>query len=281
MTTVNTLVDGTPEATDDIAKIMSKWEDEELSATSALSEDPEAEINALLNASDSDDEDELHRDVEVDDNTLDNIVLGVPDLAQAMDDFETIMGARPVMVVAHNGLGSKSARISFNQAVFLEIIGPDPNQADKPLHKKLATLPEGTFTPFHYAIRKSNAIDMQEKEFPAMGFDTDHITMYGRSGGAVWKWDEIFMTQHSEEGMVPFFIEWGSSEHACCKLPVLGDLVGVTVTAPSSSPVHKALAGVNGIAVEEGANNLKFEFATETGNHVFECSTPGGIAFPE
>ena len=217
----------------------------------------------------------------IEDNHLDHIILGVNDIQKGIDQFEELTGVRPVMVFSHNGLGCKSARLSFEESVFVEIIGPDPKQPGAPLHMKLAALPDDEFVPFHYAVRNSRATQLKMKELPDMGFECDHITMYGRQGEEIWQWDEVFLCGHNEGGLVPFLIEWGDSEHACAKLPVLGNLEGVTVSAPSGSLVHKVLAGVRGIDAEEGADMLTFKFSTETGLHEFTCSCPGGISFPE
>ena len=61
------------------------------------------------------------------------------------------------MVISMNGLGTKSARVSFEGCSYLEIIAPDPKQPSTPLANALAQLETGEMVPLHYAVRKSNA----------------------------------------------------------------------------------------------------------------------------
>lgn len=99
----------------------------------------------------------FRRDVNPGDNEIDHIILGTSNLEQSLEDFSNMTGSKPVMVVSLNGVGTKSARIAFEDCCFLEIIGPDPKQPNMLLGDKLSKIPSGKMVPLHYAIRSTRA----------------------------------------------------------------------------------------------------------------------------
>ena len=127
---------------EDMQSLMEKWDKEN------KVEGAEEEV-----ATDDDDDEPLgyddmlekyRREVTVTNNALDHVVLGTNNLEQAIDDFEKMTGVRPLMVVSHNGCGTKSARVAFEQCAFLEFLGPDDKQASTPLSESLSKIPTGT-----------------------------------------------------------------------------------------------------------------------------------------
>lgn len=238
---------------------------------------------------DDDDEEEgyddilekFRRDVTATDMSLDHILLGCSDLDAAVEEFNKMTGVEPLMVVSLNGCGTKSSRAAFNDCSFIEIVGPDAKQTDTALKLKLQALPPGKIVPLHYAIRNSESDELRKTTWKDMGLECDKVTMVARDRGMPWKWDMFLLGGHDEGGIIPFFIHWGDSHHAAGKLPIMGDLTSVKVSAPSSSPVHKLLSGISGVSVSEGSNNLEFTFTSPQGSHSFSTADPIGITFPD
>lgn len=228
---------------------------------------------------------QYRRDVTVTNNAFDHVVLGANDLDQACDDFEKLTGVRPLMVVSHNGLGTKSARVAFKQCAFLEIIAPDPKQqTSSDLAKRLAKIPSGKIEPVHYAIRNTKAKDFKNSTWSDLKLECDQVTMVARDRGMPWKWDMFFLEEKGEDvdGMIPFFINWGDATHAAARLPIVGSLDKVSVRGPSHSLIHKLLQGVSDIDVAQG-DGEKFEcsFTSSKGTHTFSGSSLVGISFPK
>jgi len=272
-------VDFTPEDIE-AKQLMEKWSKEVDSDTQSIASDGAA--SGLAEDYD-DDLEQYRREVPGanDNNVIDHIVLGTSDLDRALEDFESLTGAKPVMVVSLNGLGTKSARIAFNSCSFLEIIGPDPKQSSRPLGDKLGAIPEGKMIPIHYAVRHRKAPQMKESEFAEMGFpECDQVTMVAKDRGLPWTWDLVFMEGHEDAGLVPYFVNWRDSHHASGRLPVVGDLKTVVVRAPSDNAIHKLLANVEGVETEDGENFVKFQFTSPKGTHTFSGSSLIGVSFP-
>ena len=220
----------------------------------------------------------FRREVNPGDQELDHIVLGTCDLDAAVEEFEKLTGMKPVMVVSVKGVGTKSARIAFEDCSFLEIIGPDPKQKQMPLAKDLSELPAGKLVPLHYAVRDSEA--RANKSWESVGLDCDRVTMLAVDRNETWKWEMSILGNHTEGGLVPYFVDWGDMHHASGRLPILGRLDSVTVQSASDSPVHELLSEIDGVKVTEGESLLEFSFTSPKGKHTFSTAAPLGITFP-
>lgn len=260
-------------------------------------DDPEAaKMKALLagwggdddDDDDSDDDSEdgsesdpSERELELEDNLLDHIILAAPDLDEAMKDFESMAGTTPVIAGAIKGLGIKCARVSFAGESYLEIIAPDPD-APGPIGQLLKNKSITELTPFHYAIRSSKAEQLKDtvKEF---GYTPDHISMFGaKKDGTPKKWEMLFLYKHKMGGIAPYIINWDNSEHPCATLPIVGKLKKFTVRFPEGDPAHKLLKHLNpeGVNVETGKPKMSFQFSSPEGTVKFATSKAVGYKFP-
>ena len=274
--------------------LLAKWDDEnETNETVDDDDDDDDDLDYL----DYDERTEKYRrDVVVDNNALDHILLGTSDFPAAVEQFESMTGLKPEMVLSLNGLGTVSARVAFESCCFLEIVGPDPKQEGKecsPLKTALEALPkdeENLLTPLHYAVRKSDATSQEfASDFlPSCGYDggVDNVTMVGKDRGMPWKWDLVFLQGHSDGGLAPMFTRWADDvTHGAAKLPIVGTIDRVTVTTNGgfNGPIHKVLEGVDGIDVKDGADCLlEFEFTSKANGETlkFSSSNPIGVSFP-
>lgn len=265
-----------------------------LTAPSPEDNEEDAAMKALLNEwggdvdddDDSDDDEEeesdaTEREVQLDDNVIDHIVLAAPDLDDAMADFEKMTGIAAVIAGTINGLGIKCARISFNDSSYLEIIAPDP-KSPGPIGQLIKNKGIKELTPFAFALRSSRAEDLKE-EVKKFGYVPDHITMFGgKKDGTQRKWELLFLYGHKIGGICPYFVNWHNSDHPCATLPVVGKLKKFTVRAPGDDPVHQLLehVDVQGINIEVGKTKMSFQFSSPEGTVKFAASKAVGFKFP-
>lgn len=230
---------------------------------------------------DASDSDESEREVVLEDHVIDHVTLAAPDLEEAMAEFEKMTGIAAVIAGSINGLGIKTARISFNDSSYIEIIAPDPKQSG-PIGQLLKTKGISELTPFHFAIRTSRCEELKE-EVKKFGYVPDHITMFGgEKDGTPKKWELLFLYGHKIGGTCPYFVNWNNTTHPCAKLPVVGKLKKLTVRAPEDDPVHELLEHVNvrGFNVETGKTKLSFQFSSPEGTVKFATSKAVGFKFP-
>ena len=239
-------------------------------------------------ADDDDDDDDAEdssnaseREVQLEDNVIDHIVLAAPDLEEAMEQFEKMTGIGAVVAGSINGLGIKCSRISFNDSSYIEIIAPDPKSSG-PIGQLLKSKGITELTPFHFAIR-STKVEALKDEVKKFGYVPDHITMFGgHKDGTPMKWEMLYLYGHNMGGICPFFINWSNTDHPCAKLPVVGKLKKFTIRAPETDPIHKLLdhVTIKGFNVEVGKPKLSFQFSSPEGTIKFATSKAVGFKFP-
>ena len=247
------------------------------------------------NGGDEDDEDEdeseddddeesepEEREVILDDNVIDHIVLAAPDLDEAMGEFEKKTGLAATIAGTIKGLGIKCARISFTDSSYLEIIAPDP-KGPGPIGELIKSKGIKELTPFHFAIRTRRAEALKD-EVTKFGYTPDHITMFGaKADGTPRKWEMLYLYGHKIGGACPYFINWANSDHPCATLPVVGKLKKVVIRAPEDDPVHKLLehTKAEGITVEIGDKpKLAVSFSSPEGTCKFSTHRAVGFKFP-
>jgi hypothetical protein len=225
---------------------------------------------------------EFNKDVQLDDNVLDHIVLAAPDLEKAMEQFQKMTGIAPSHVGPLQGLGAKTAHIGLDNNRYIEILAPD-NDDPGPLGDELKCLDDGTLTPYHYAIRSSEVSRLIEGYiYDVLGWDPDHIAMVqALPDDSVRKWDLLTMYGHDMGGVAPYYVRWhDSTRHPTAKIPSYATLLACRVVAPEDHDVHKLIAGVDGIDVETGEPTLECLIDTPNGQVKFSAKKPNGLVFP-
>lgn len=255
--------------------LMEKWDAENGGAVDSDAEDDgdgdALDMEELL--------EKFRREVDITDNSLDHVVLGTCDLEQAFSDLEAMTGVKPVGATSMNGLGTKCGRVAFENCAYLEIVGPDPNQASTSLTEKLQNLEEGKLVPIHYAVRSTECKDRNDSAWSKL--EVDKITMVDRDQGMPWYWDLYIIEGHDEGGLIPNFVQWPDDKHPAAKLPVVGSLDAVRVGVPPDSAAPKLLDGISGVDIDSGDSLLEFTITSSKGTHTFSSTEPVGVSFPK
>ena len=92
----------------------------------------------------------------------------------------------------------------------------------------------------------------------------------------------LFLYGHRLGGVCPFIINWGTCDHPCATLPVVGKLKKFSIRAPEDDPVHQLLdhLNVSGINIEKGDTKMSFQLSTPEGTVKFATKKAVGFKFP-
>jgi hypothetical protein len=171
---------------------------------------------------------------------LDHILLGCPELDAGITLLRQHTGVGAAFGGVHPGRGTRNALLSLGERHYLEIIAPDPDQADSsnPLALTLHKLSgprlvgwaahPGPLAPFAEKLRKHGIV-----------FDGPTPGSRKRPDGRLLQW-EILQLRDDASGLLPFFIEWGAdSPHPSSDAPGGLRIVRFELATPTPEALHK------------------------------------------
>ncbi|GGJ21602.1 VOC family protein [Streptomyces brasiliensis] len=202
---------------------------------------------------------------------LDHLVVATPDLAATVADFARRTGVAPAPGGVHVGLGTRNHLVSLGGSSYLEIIGPDPEQAAPAGPRPFGVdLPAGPRT-VTWAIATPD-VDAAVAAARARGYDPGPVRPMSRRTpeGTLLEWRLTDGAAAHPSGLVPFLIDWGASVHPTASgLPVT-PLLSVSATAPDPDEIRPLLAALGtGLALSEGPVGFSFTVDSVNGPVTF------------
>jgi hypothetical protein len=185
---------------------------------------------------------------------IDHLVLATPDLDATVGDLERRTGVRAAPGGSHPGRGTRNALIALSESSYLEIVGPDPAQANlgAPRWFRIDTLTEPRLVAW---ASKSDDVPQLAANARARGLMLGEIAEGSRrtAGGATLRWTFTNPDVMIEGGVVPFFIDWGSGPHPSSVSPPGLSLVSLTAEHPDPPWLMRSLAAVGlSLDVQQG-----------------------------
>ena len=174
-------------------------------------------------------------------DSFDHILLGVSDLEAGIRRIEEHTGVRAKLGGAHPGRGTRNALLSLGRLHYLEIIAPDPAQADHPNELGLAQLSSPRI--IQWAIHTE---DIAAAKRIAEG---DGVKTIGpqpgsrqRPDGKILRWQTLGIEETTP--LVPFFIQWeAGSPHPSSDAPQLGAAKSLRFETPRPDELRRILLG--------------------------------------
>lgn len=191
---------------------------------------------------------------------LDHLVLATPELDATVAEFTRRTGVAPVPGGAHVGLGTRNHLVGLGGRRYLEIIGPDPEQAGytgpRPFGVDRLTAPR-TVT---WAVAPPD-LDAAVASARSRGYDPGPPRPMSRRrpDGTLLSWRLTDGPDAHPSGLVPFLIDWGTTVHPTDSgLPVV-PLLRVTATAPDPHALRPLLATLGtDLDLAEGPVGMSF-----------------------
>jgi hypothetical protein len=176
--------------------------------------------------------------VNLSDPVLDHLVYAAPDLEAAVDDLERRTGVRAIRGGSHPGRGTRNALIGLGEGAYLEILAPDPAQPPPDGPRWLGADASAGPRLTSWAVRTSDLPGIARRAEAAGAPLGDLISGSRRRADGVilsWKSTDPRALIGAEDGLglVPFFIDWGSSPHPAASAPG-----GITLAALRGEHPH-------------------------------------------
>jgi hypothetical protein len=145
---------------------------------------------------------------------VDHLVYATPDLGLGIDTIEKLLGVRATPGGQHPGLGTRNALVALGPSSYLEIIGPDPEQP-RPTGPRRFRIDELNTPRIVAWAAKGTALDTFAATAVARGLKLGPVIPGSRRrpDGVLLSWRYTDPNAMLADGLVPVFIDWGTSPH--------------------------------------------------------------------
>jgi hypothetical protein len=174
---------------------------------------------------------------------VDHLVYGTPNLTEGIDRMEELVGVRATPGGQHPGLGTRNALIALGPSMYLEIIGPNPEQP-KPLEPRWFCIDDLAAPRLVAWAAKASAPEEVAAEASRNGIELGTVSFGARraSDGTMLSWQLTSPRTRTADGLVPFFIDWGSTPHPARTAAAGVSLVDLRAEHPNAERVRASLA---------------------------------------
>ena len=196
---------------------------------------------------------------------LDHILYNVPNLQKGIEDFEQLVGVRPIYGGQHPNLGTHNALVSLGENIYLELIAPDPEQGIPVDKIKFGLGKIKTPKIIKWAVRSTNITELG-KEFQISNTENGTRT---KDDGTKLHWKMAFITEFNDNSeLIPFVIQWDSKIHPASTSPKGCELLEFSAEHPSPNIFNKLV------------NKLSYPFnivESQSVKLILKLGTPKGI----
>lgn len=169
---------------------------------------------------------------------MDHLIFAVPDLEEGVRLVESRLGVESTAGGRHEGLGTRNRLFGLGPDSYLEVVSVDPDQPqpDRPRWFGLDDLREPRLVSW---CSKSSDLDALVARGRAAGIELGDPVEGSRrrADGVELRWTFTDPWADRAGGVIPFFIDWGESEHPARSLPATCRFRGLRLEHPDASKV--------------------------------------------
>ena len=185
---------------------------------------------------------------------LDHLLLGTADLLDGVSWVADRLGVEAAFGGRHENLGTANYLLSLGRDVYLEILGPDPEAAagGAPPPFGIAELDEPRLVTW---AARATELDALVTRASGRGVSLGQVRPGSRlrPDGTELRWEVTSLGASLHDGLVPFFIDWGTTPHPARAIPPGGELISLRAEHPDPAPVRSTLAALSlALEVDEG-----------------------------
>lgn len=194
---------------------------------------------------------------------IDHLVYATPDLLKTVDDLQTRLGIVLVPGGPHSGRGTRNWLAGLGNHSYLEVIGPDIDQPAPRFPRPFGIDDLEASRLVTWCVRPNRPLSEIVREVVDAGGDLGDILAMSRMrpDGVLLKWNLTVASPMTNDGIVPFCIDWLESEHPSISLNTTTPLTTLRLSHPDPKQIRSILAvlgvrqraGVGvGVQLEEG-----------------------------
>lgn len=185
---------------------------------------------------------------------IDHLVYATPDLNAGIERIEKLFGVRATPGGAHPGRGTRNALVALGPRRYLEIIGPDPEQSTPSEPRPFGI--DGLSEP-RLATWAANETDLPRlvQEAAQHGITLGAVMPGSRKrpDGLLLTWQYTNPRVVVADGVVPFFINWGTTPHPSESAAKGAELIGLSAEHPNPDLVKATLTALGvGLPLQKG-----------------------------
>ena len=200
---------------------------------------------------------------------IDHLIIAGPSLEEAREHVRRLLGVEPSVGGVHPGVGTRNELVGLGPGVYLEVIGPDPQQPEPVLPRWFGvdTLTAPALVTW---CPRTDDVDAARSAMLAAGVDPGATAAGGRErpDGVHLTWRATDPRADRLGGVLPFLMDWGESEHPSDALAGGIELVRLRLFHPRVDAV-RAVARALSLPVEAARRD-------EPGLEA-DVLTPGGV----
>jgi len=201
---------------------------------------------------------------------IDHLVFATPDLESGVLHIENLFGVQATPGGRHPRFGTHNALVSLGEHTYLEIVGPDPLRETEQMPEifELSRLDRPQLVTW---AAKSDDLGLLGARARRAGVDLGVVSTGSRMrpDGILLEWQLTDPYRDRMAGIIPFFIDWGTTPHPASSLPPSCQLMELTLSHSDPSSVENALEAVTDMPIPVTPSESRHMQAT--------ISTPNGF----
>lgn len=173
---------------------------------------------------------------------IDHLVYATPDLDRSVEEIERLLGVRATPGGQHPGRGTRNALVALGPTSYLEIIAVDPDQP-RPKDPRAFGIDELKVSRLVAWSIKGENLEQLRKEAISKGVLLGEVKTgrRRRTDGVELAWQVTDYSVTVADGIVPFFIDWGSSPHPADSAVQGASLIDLSAEHPDPGNVRQLL----------------------------------------
>jgi Glyoxalase-like domain len=173
---------------------------------------------------------------------VDHLVYASADLERGIAEVEQLLGIRASLGGRHPNWGTRNALMALGPSSYLEVIAPDPEHSPSAEGRPFGLETLGSSRLVGWAAQGSGLTNFRDAA-AQHGVELGRVLSGSRkqADGTILTWKLTDLRCVIADGIVPFFIDWGTTPHPALAASQGATLVSLVAKHPDADRVRQML----------------------------------------